>query len=476
MIKTKILLVDDDDDYRQSLRGFLELEGYLIEVAASFEAAHHKMITLQFDLILADLRLVDDNDIKGLEVARMATEMQVPCIIITGFPSVETTKLALRTLGLNSLAIDYVLKKDGPDAVLSAINKLSGISFLHISDLHPKMEESGEVHFDQEQAYSEFLNDVMQQPGLALNPIRTTLVSGDISFQGKAESFEWAQRFLDKLALNLTIPKNQIVLTPGNHDINRTKAQLVHDSLHSIEVGDTLWFDKFDNYLNFTSHFYGQPAFSRQKLYRIFKFDERVAVVAFNSCIIEGDPKWKCDVCFTRTGKQHFHGWIDRHQVQQAAEELDQEGWKGLRIGVFHHHTVPDDWQPFLTGCQGDHLWSFHQKDQRLKFTFSAGGFPILLYGHRHKVELRQTQSVGSNVPYQFGSGAFWKTTDQQSETANYLLLQLSPMLGRSRVVMRRYNPATNERAGYWGFDDSIQPNGIIPLPSIVIPSVESKS
>lgn len=145
-----------------------------------------------------------------------------------------------------------------------------------------------------------------------------------------------------------------------------------------------------------------------------------------------------------------------------------------LRIGVFHHHVVSEEYNPPPDACQGDHLWPYHQTEYRLNFTFFEQGFQILLHGHRHKIELKQPQTLGMSAPFNLGSGAFWSVNDDEHETANYLLLQLSPISGKSRVIMRKYFPASVDRPGYWGADNSVHPEGMIPLPGLIVPAVRT--
>jgi two-component system KDP operon response regulator KdpE len=128
MNKTKqrrLLLADNTSDYRRSLHSFLELEDYQVEEAASVEEAKEKLESVPVDLALVDLRLTtdeDDYDISGLAVAKKAAERGIPCIIITAFPSVEATRLALRSRGIEPpLALDFIPKASGPHAVLNAI-------------------------------------------------------------------------------------------------------------------------------------------------------------------------------------------------------------------------------------------------------------------------------------------------------------------------------------------------------------------
>ena len=231
------------------------------------------------------------------------------------------------------------------------------------------------------------------------------------------------------------------------------------------------WFSKFDDYLAFSSFFYNEPAFSPDKLYKIFTIDNRIAIVAFNSCLYEGNIEYRCDACFEKDGSEHYFGWINRKQVQQAGQELNSLGWQGLRIGMFHHHINSANALSEESQCQGDHLRNYYNKKHRLEFVFAKQHFRILLYGHKHKGDLYQSNKVGTKIPYNFGAGSFWNVAENSRETANYLVLQLSPLKGRSRILMRRYYPATDDRSGYWGADDTITPDGIVPLQDIMIPS-----
>lgn len=125
MPKPIILLADNDGNYRASLIPLLRLEGYEVVEADAVESAMKELDTAALDLALVDLRLTrddDDTDISGLEVAKKARERGIPCIIITVYDSVETTRLALRMRGIEPpLAVDYVPKRFGPDTLLASM-------------------------------------------------------------------------------------------------------------------------------------------------------------------------------------------------------------------------------------------------------------------------------------------------------------------------------------------------------------------
>ena len=124
-MQKRLLIADNDADYRRSLSSLLKLDEYKVEEASSVDEAKEILETVPLDLVLVDLRLSDNDniyDFSGLDIAKFAMQRNISCIIITAFPSVEATRVALRSRGTKSLADDFVPKKDGPQPVLDAIN------------------------------------------------------------------------------------------------------------------------------------------------------------------------------------------------------------------------------------------------------------------------------------------------------------------------------------------------------------------
>jgi DNA-binding response OmpR family regulator len=122
-------LADNERDYRLSLHRLLELEDYVVHEADSLSRATEILEQVPLDLVLADLRLGDhenDRDFSGLAIAKAAAVKEIPCIIITAYPTVEAIRLALRSRGAEALAEDLVPKAHGPEAILDAIKVVLG--------------------------------------------------------------------------------------------------------------------------------------------------------------------------------------------------------------------------------------------------------------------------------------------------------------------------------------------------------------
>ncbi len=90
-----ILIVDDEEGVRFSLRGILEDEGYTVSEADSGENALLFLEKNSVDLVFLDIWM---SGIDGLETLRRAKELyqQIPFIMISGHGNVETAVQALR--------------------------------------------------------------------------------------------------------------------------------------------------------------------------------------------------------------------------------------------------------------------------------------------------------------------------------------------------------------------------------------------
>ena len=115
-----ILIVDDDVE---ALRGLLELlrnAGFRAAGAADGEAALHLVQKISFDLLIANIRVKADSDLRLIRLAR-AEQPAMAVVALTGFPdpAVEAE--------VNRLGATYSLKPMDPQRLLEiAGEKVSG--------------------------------------------------------------------------------------------------------------------------------------------------------------------------------------------------------------------------------------------------------------------------------------------------------------------------------------------------------------
>jgi len=116
--KTNILVVDDEDIVRESLRDWLDGVGYEVDVAESGEEALRIIRQKKHSIMLADLVMPGIN---GIELMKEAKKIipTLSTVIITAHATVQTAITAIR-----EGAFDYVEKPFCPEKVELLVEKL----------------------------------------------------------------------------------------------------------------------------------------------------------------------------------------------------------------------------------------------------------------------------------------------------------------------------------------------------------------
>jgi DNA-binding NtrC family response regulator len=102
--KPRVLVVDDEEEIRESLEMLLASEGFSVDAVPDGEAAIARMGSELYDVVLLDLMLPGRS---GLEIQKELKQLDpdLPVIIITAMAVIETAVAAIR-----SGAYDYVTK------------------------------------------------------------------------------------------------------------------------------------------------------------------------------------------------------------------------------------------------------------------------------------------------------------------------------------------------------------------------------
>jgi len=104
MENPSILVVDDELLIRDLLYDFFSGQGWQISVAENGEKALDIMRTKSIDLVLTDIKMPE---MDGLALTKHVKERypDVPVVVMTGYPSVDSAVDALR-----SKVADYIIK------------------------------------------------------------------------------------------------------------------------------------------------------------------------------------------------------------------------------------------------------------------------------------------------------------------------------------------------------------------------------
>jgi DNA-binding response OmpR family regulator len=110
-----ILVIDDDENLRDTISVMLEQEGFRAVLAADGRSGFDKAVTLKPDLILVDLRLPG---MSGIEICKQvrAAHTAMPIIVLSAVGE-EIDKVLLLEIG----ADDYVVKPFGTRELMARI-------------------------------------------------------------------------------------------------------------------------------------------------------------------------------------------------------------------------------------------------------------------------------------------------------------------------------------------------------------------
>jgi 3',5'-cyclic AMP phosphodiesterase CpdA len=227
------------------------------------------------------------------------------------------------------------------------------------------------------------------------NKINIDLVAftGDIAYSGKKEEYDIAQNWLDDLCLSssgLNLQKEQILLVPGNHDVDRKLikpgATAIEEELRKVstQAGIANFYEDEDSkktllkrhtaYFDFCSSFLGLPTGGGHCWSRTFKSKAggRIRVDGLNT-------SWLCrgpdDQRRLLIGQSQLTELIRAH-----SDAVKTHGEPDVRITLMHHPLA--DLMPFDEGNTEAHL---------------KQNTDIVLRGHLHKAgSLERSTNTGS--------------------------------------------------------------------------------
>ncbi|WP_253240918.1 metallophosphoesterase [Paractinoplanes aksuensis] len=211
----------------------------------------------------------------------------------------------------------------------------------------------------------------------------TIVLSGDSVYSGTLEEFKLVADFLAELCDETGIGRDQVVIVPGNHDID-------------WDVAKADLKKRFDNYLSFVHQFYGENLF--RKIYPLITWNFQVSsarpepseivslqqrgpitFVGLNSCVFEDH--------------QHHYGYVGLKQLKRVAELLPDANSGEVMAAVMHHHLLPYP-EPLMPARKAQDVMldmSTVRDAGIVEQRLSRLGFSLVLHGHKHKPQLRET-------------------------------------------------------------------------------------
>jgi DNA-binding NtrC family response regulator len=113
----RILVVDDDETIRTTMKVILQDEGYIVDLAATGKEAIQKTQENTYNVALLDIRLPD---MEGIELLKLLKDgvPRTRKIMVTGYPSMQNAISAL-----NKNADAYLLKPVDVEKLLNTVKQ-----------------------------------------------------------------------------------------------------------------------------------------------------------------------------------------------------------------------------------------------------------------------------------------------------------------------------------------------------------------
>ena len=276
---------------------------------------------------------------------------------------------------------------------------LNPIKFAIVSDLHIgeharefDMRPAGKAPYPDYPGYLHYFSKVIEENALSADVL---VVSGDVTHQAQPSQFAHASKVIKKLAEMLSVPAGQIIIVPGNHDLNWDVAKL------ATESNEPFWLD-----------------------YRFAPFRDGSQSVGCDETMISAllePPHFfvhdhaQADIwCFNSAAydlpEQKPHRGEIKELHRSALQAQLQSRYSGktkdkFRIFVTHHHPKP---QPELYPDIPD--FSGMVNGESLLDLLIEHRFDLVLHGHKHRPWCRPFLESGKDPIVVWCSGSFAQT------------------------------------------------------------------
>lgn len=380
---------------------------------------------------LSSLKRLDLRRTKLSQLPESVINLPISCDVYINETCLESASVELlnhlriqRTPKSGKVKKQKAIVEKGPEE-----NNMEEITWLHLSDLH-----IGRDQYNENVVLDKLLDDIqlmIDQEAIKLDLI---LISGDLVFSGKKEQYAIADSFLKKLLSVAKLSIDDVVITPGNHDVDRSlvsgnqkKLARAIDSRNKVteiisnDVTRAKYLVGLQNYYSFLSQFpWARDAKNLPLHFTINKNirGTQIAVMALNTA-------WLAYGFNNEKGRLV----LGEKQVRDAFEECDDSK---LTISLMHH---PFSWlQDFDTNDVQNTL------ERRADF---------ILSGHEHRARLTGKDYFLGRA-FKLSAGAVYEDRNQLN---SYNIIRCDVARGEAECFFREY---VDKNGGFWTSDNTI--------------------
>lgn len=169
----RILVIDDEEDIRESLETILTLEGFTVELAFNATEGLKKLEASSYDLVLLDLMMPDKSGMEVIPEIRQR-DTETPIFLITAYGSVEVAVQAIKA-GAN----DYFSKPWDNEKLLIEIRRMIAAARLARENVELKRAFKQRYNFRNIVGKSDRMLKVLDLVGQVAASRSTILINGE---------------------------------------------------------------------------------------------------------------------------------------------------------------------------------------------------------------------------------------------------------------------------------------------------------
>ncbi|HEY9727087.1 MAG TPA: HEAT repeat domain-containing protein, partial [Chroococcales cyanobacterium] len=306
------------------------------------------------------------------------TAKHLPALIELNLTSTESWALdAIFKIQERCKFYNYLLTQP----ILTIATRLMYI--LHLSDLH--FSTSDQANLWSNQLAADLYSDIN------ISQLDALILSGDIANFSTQEEYKAAEQFLDNLRQDFPLNPEQIILVPGNHDLNwkvtnwekaddvaytlklrrQCKPHELQEGYYIEESANAVWVRDEEKYKQRFAHFSKFYETIKQQPYPL-DYDQQYTLDHLpeqNLLILGLNSAWQLDHHYKTRASIHMGALTNA--LTQIRRNPDYRN--SLKIAVWHH-PLNSAWEDRIT-------------DHGFTEQLAVNGFRLYLHGHIHKAE-----------------------------------------------------------------------------------------
>lgn len=215
------------------------------------------------------------------------------------------------------------------------------------------------------------------------------IVTGDITNAGEQEEFNSAKAYIEKIAENLSITTNDILIIPGDHDINREDNKLEFRTLK--EQKKTIYsYECNDKLKNFSAFYYSLKDKKFQVDSAIF---DKIVIEEIKTVVLASNSTYKIDY-------EGGLGFINSDLLEKDLNQIIKKN-KDYNYIIAFHHNIFSSYEDKLTG-----QWDNQNRNDVLRI-LEKYKIKCMFYGNEHTRDSKTTSRSEDNMFISSESGCF---------------------------------------------------------------------